>query len=135
MKNNIDYNTNYGKVYNSNGFAKDVDSLYGIKNIESIIGIPNGKKLDDINDNKYAYLHINHMLKNLGDVGMALYASVNKINFKTTDKISRTYFIIFNFYKFLRNVVGLNIKYLPHHLNIDSNIDSIIKFGQLLVVN
>lgn len=57
----------------------------------------------DKNTSKYIYgnNYLGRQLKNLGDLSMAFEASMKGINFYTQDLIAASYFILFNFYKFM----------------------------------
>jgi len=109
-------NTNdYGIIYSSNGLIKKLD-IFNVKYIEIIF------------ENKFKLLNeILYKLKNLGDVGMAYYASLNGYHFKTTDNIAKTYFTIFNFYKFIKiNNIIPNFEYTVPKQKIHK------KFGYLI---
>ena len=87
IKEFISKKNSLGYIYTSSGLTIDKDKLFGIHYIDEIFDI-------EITNS------ISYFLKNLGDVGMAFDASLNGYHFSTTDNIAKTYFIIFNFYKF-----------------------------------
>lgn len=104
IKNYIKKNNNLGIIYTNIGLTQNKNKLFGINDIDNFFD--NDADIIKLTD------EINYLLKNLGDVGLAFYASVNNLHFKTTDNIAKTYFIIFNFYKFL-NRNNFNFEYLP----------------------
>lgn len=67
---------------------------------------------------KYIYANnfLGRQLKNLGDLSMAYEASMKGLNFYTQDLISASYYILFNFYKFI---------YIYENDIIDNVLDSI----------
>lgn len=119
-------------------FGEDVitteDGL--IINFDKYITIEELKISDKV---KYDKKELGRMLKNLGDVGMAYWASSHKASFRSTDKIAKAYYLVFNFYLWYSRTFRGRLSYLVNSETISNEEHykttengKIKNFGQLV---
>lgn len=128
------FNRDHGIISATGGFIKDtISTIHNRANIQDNIL----KYVLLTDDNVTIYDNwITYMLKNLGDVGMALWASKNNTNFQSTDTLANTYFMLFNFYKFMSRYFNtfvstpqIKVAYLPEHIQPDNSINTSVEGG------